>query len=102
MINSMPLLAKTSADAIGSVAGMRELEPAGAVGRRGQYDGSAAPLALLPQSLGMFISGVFSLGLVHGLAAQFGIESRRQNRCGVKSLWCVDNAEHWSNAGWLP
>jgi len=21
---------------------------------------------------------------------------------GAKSLWCVDNGEHWSNAGWLP
>jgi hypothetical protein len=78
MINSMPLLAKTSAGAVGSLAGMRELEPAGDVGRCGPHDGCAAPLALLAQSPGSSFPGVFSIGLVHGLAAQFGIESRRQ------------------------
>jgi hypothetical protein len=78
MINSMPLLAKTSTDAIGSFAGMRELELAGGVSRYGPYDGRAALLALLTPDPETFISGVFSLGLVHGLAAQFGIESRRQ------------------------
>jgi len=69
----MQLLAKTSTDAIGSFAGMRELELAGGVSRYGPYDGRAALLALLTPGPETFISG-----LVHGLAAQFGIESRRQ------------------------
>src|SRR5450631_3188662 len=78
MLNSMPLLAKTSAAAIGCCAGMRELEPAGGVNRCGRYDGRAAPLAYRLRARERSFPGVFSLGLVHGLAARFGIGARRQ------------------------
>jgi hypothetical protein len=78
MINSMPLLAKTSAAAIGSRAGMRELEPAGGVNRCGRYDGRAAPLAYCLRARERSFPGVFPSGLVHGIAAQFGIAARRQ------------------------
>jgi hypothetical protein len=116
MINSMPLLAKTSAAAIGSGAGVRELEPAGGVNRCGRYDGRAAPLAYRLRARERSFPGVFSLGLVHGLAARFGIGARRQSlglkslglkSLGLKSLWChvavvCRYGEHWSNVGWLP
>jgi hypothetical protein len=78
MIKSMPLLAKTSVAAIGSRAGIRELEPAGGVNRCDRYDGGAAPLAYGLRARERSFPGVLSSGLVHGLAARFGIGARRQ------------------------
>jgi hypothetical protein len=87
MINSMPLLAKTSAAAIGSLAGMRELEPAGGVNSCGRYDGRAAPLAYCLRARERSFPGVFSSGLVHGLRRGSALK-RGAKSLGFKSLWC--------------
>jgi hypothetical protein len=79
MINSMPLLVKTSAAAIGSCAGMRELEPAGGVNRCGRY--VARRLWPTARARERLFPGVFSSDLVHGLAAGSALER------GAKSLW---------------
>jgi hypothetical protein len=115
MINSMPLLAKTRAAAIGSRAGMRELEPAGGVNPCGRYDGRAAPFGLLPQGPGTFISGRFLIrfgpwtcgDLQRGSALKRGAKLLGLKSLGLKSLWChvamvCRYGEHWSDAGWLP
>jgi hypothetical protein len=104
MLNSMPLLAKTSAVAIGCCAGMRELEPAGGVIRCGRYDGRAAPLAYRLRARERSFPGIFlwSMDLQRGSALERGAKS-----LGLKSLWChvavvCRYGEHWSNVGWLP
>jgi hypothetical protein len=92
VINSLPLLAKRSADAIGSFAGMWELEPAADVG-------SAAVRRLWPYGLRAW-QRPFP-GVSHSVWSMDLRRCSALNR-GAKSPWCVDIGEHWSDAGWLP